>query len=112
MSDARIARTPEPPYVAVIFTSQRTAGDDGYGAMAAEMEALAREQPGFLGIESARTPEGFGISATYWKDEASARAWKQVARHLEAQRAGRERWYAGYRVRVAKVEREYGYERE
>ena len=105
-------QSPKPPYYAVIFTSKRTEGDHGYAAMAERMEALANEQPGFLGIESARTLEGFGISATYWKDEASARAWKQVARHLEAQRAGRERWYAGYRVRVAKVEREYGYERE
>lgn len=108
MPVAPIARTPEPPYVAVIFTSQRTDGDNGYAAMSEEMERLAREQPGYLGIESAREPGGVGITVSYWKDETSARAWKQVARHLEAQRTGREKWYREYRVRIAKVEREYG----
>lgn len=108
MPDSPLARTPAPPYVAVIFTSQRTEGDQGYAAMAEEMDRLAREQPGYLGIESARGADGAGITVSYWKDEASARAWKQVARHLEAQRAGRERWYREYRVRIAKVEREYG----
>ncbi|HJW09052.1 MAG TPA: antibiotic biosynthesis monooxygenase [Holophagaceae bacterium] len=102
------AATPEPPYVAVIFSSVRTPGDAGYGAMADRMEALASEQPGYLGVESARGADGFGITVSYWKDEASARAWKGVAEHRGAQEAGRERWYAAYRVRVATVGRAYG----
>ncbi|RTL70931.1 MAG: antibiotic biosynthesis monooxygenase [Pseudonocardiaceae bacterium] len=102
-----IARTPEPPYVAVIFTSLRTAGDDdGYAAAAAEMDALAARQPGYLGVESAR--DGVGITVSYWRDEESARAWKRVAEHVEAQRRGRAQWYVAYRVRVAEVVREYG----
>jgi heme-degrading monooxygenase HmoA len=99
------ADTPEPPYVAVIFTSTRTEGDRGYAAMADAMDALAAEQPGFLGLESAR--EGVGITVSYWKDHEAARAWKQVAAHLVAQRRGREVWYTDYRVRVATVERDY-----
>ncbi len=99
------ADTPEPPYVAVIFTSTRTDGDHGYAAMAASMEALAKEQPGFLGIESAR--DGIGITVSYWTDQEAARGWKQVAAHLVAQRRGREIWYKDYRVQVATVEREY-----
>ena len=106
MSDPTIAATPPPPYVAVIFTSVRTDGDDGYAAMAATMERLAREQPGYLGIEAAR--EGVGITVSYWRNEASAQAWKQVGAHLVAQRRGREVWYRDYRVRIAHVTRDYG----
>jgi heme-degrading monooxygenase HmoA len=101
-----IATTPEPPYVAVIFSSLRTAGDNGYGEMARRMEELASRQPGYLGIESAR--DELGITVAYWTDEAAAAAWKQVAEHLAAQRMGRERWYRDYQVRVATVTRSYG----
>ena len=101
-----IAETPEPPYTAVIFTSVRTAGDDGYAQMAQRMEDLAREQPGYLGIESARG--GMGITVSYWVDAEAARAWKAVAEHRGAQRLGRAQWYRAYRVRIATVEREYG----
>ena len=97
----------DPPCVAVIFTSLQ--GDDleGYADTAAAMESLAAAQPGYLGIEAARTPGGLGITVSYWADEASARDWKRVAEHREAQRAGRERFYADYRVRVATVSRSY-----
>ncbi|GAB7006674.1 antibiotic biosynthesis monooxygenase [Nocardioides sp. AN3] len=101
-----IAQTPEPPYTAVIFTSLRTDGDQGYAAMAARMEALAMQQPGYLGIESAR--DGVGITVSYWDSEAAAAAWKGVAEHVVAQRRGQAAWYADYRVRVATVLREYG----
>ena len=101
-----IANTPEPPYTAVVFTSLRTEGDQGYAHMSARMEQLAAEQPGFLGIESAR--DQVGITVSYWVDEAAAAAWKQVAEHLVAQERGREVWYAGYRVRICTVTRDYG----
>ncbi|WBB65364.1 antibiotic biosynthesis monooxygenase [Micromonospora sp. WMMD812] len=106
MSSHPFADTLEPPYVAVIFTSVRTPGDNGYAVMAASMEELARGQPSFLGIESAR--EDVGITVSYWSDQSAAQGWKRVAAHLVAQRRGREVWYADYRVRVATVEREYG----
>ena len=106
------ATTPEPPYVAVIFSSQRRAGDDGYGAMADRMAELVAQQPGFLGVESARGEDGFGITVSYWKDEASARAWKAVMEHREAQQAGRERWYETYAARVATVGRAYTFSRD
>src|SRR5580765_2331549 len=99
MDDSGFARTPAPPYWAVIFTSTRTPGDHGYGAMAAEMERLAAEQPGYLGIENARESEGLGITISYWASEEEARGWKAVAAHLDAQRQGRERWYEAYEVR-------------
>jgi heme-degrading monooxygenase HmoA/uncharacterized glyoxalase superfamily protein PhnB len=101
------AATPQPPYTAVIFTSVRTAADEtGYAETAAAMERLAAEQPGYLGIESAR--DGLGITVSYWADPADAQAWKAVAEHRLAQRLGREQWYQAYRVRVATVERDYG----
>lgn len=103
-----IAHTPEPPYYAVIFTSIRTPDEsEEYAAMASEMHALAQQQPGFLGIESAR--EALGITVSYWRDEDSILAWKRVADHRAAQRLGRERWYAAYSVRVARVERAYDF---
>jgi heme-degrading monooxygenase HmoA len=103
------ADTPEPPYVAVIFTSTRTDGDNGYGTMAAAMEKSAADQPGYLGIESARDA-ALGITVSYWADDTAARAWKEVAAHLVAQRRGREAWYTDYRVRVAVVHRAYSME--
>jgi heme-degrading monooxygenase HmoA len=104
--DTLIASTPEPPYVAVIFSSVRNPGDNGYAETADAMLALAREQHGYLGFESAR--DGLGITVSYWRDEDAARAWKQVAEHLVVQRRGRDSWYLDYRVRVATVFRDYG----
>ena len=101
-----IASRPEPPYYAVVFTSLRTDGEHGYGAMAQRMDELAALQPGYLGVESAR--EGLGITVSYWRDLASIRAWKANVEHLLAQRTGQSTWYSDYRVRVARVERDYG----
>jgi heme-degrading monooxygenase HmoA len=105
---AALASTPAPPYYAVIFTSRRTEGDRGYGDMAARMVELAAKQPGYLGVESARGADGLGITVSYWRDEASVAAWKRDTEHQQAQRAGKQTWYADYQVRVAKVERAYG----
>ena len=101
------ANTPEPPYYAVIFTSQRTEADDGYEAMAQAMYELALRQPGCLGAESTRGQDGLGITVSYFVDQASICAWQQNARHLVAQGLGKERWYSHYELRVAKVERAY-----
>ena len=101
-----IAKTPEPPYYAVIFTSHRTEGDNGYGDMATRMVELASKQPGFLGVESAR--EYVGITVSYWSDLESIRAWKENLEHQEAQRLGHETWYSSFKVRISKVERDYG----
>ena len=105
------AVTPHPPYYAVIFTSVRTAADpDGYAVTADRMVELARQQPGFLGIESARGADGLGITVSYWESEAAIRAWHEQAEHRLAQAAGREKWYAAYQLRVCRVERAYGLE--
>ncbi|MEW6209973.1 MAG: antibiotic biosynthesis monooxygenase [Acidobacteriota bacterium] len=108
MSD--FARTPDPPYYAVIFTSLRTEGDNGYGEMAARMEELVASQPGYLGMESAR--DGLGIIVSYWDSIESMKAWKQKVEHMAAQSKGRQTWYQSYRVRICKVEHDYGFERE
>ena len=101
-----IAKTPEPPYYAVIFTSIRTDGDNGYSEMAKKMVELASKQPGFLGVESAR--EDVGITVSYWSDLESIRNWKANMEHLEAQKLGHEKWYASFKTRISKVERDYG----
>ena len=101
-----IAKTPEPPYYAVIFTSNRTVGDNKYVAMAEKMTALAKKQSGFLSIESAR--EEVGITVSYWADFESIKNWKSNIEHQEAQRLGREKWYSSFKTRISKVERDYG----
>ncbi|TFY84190.1 antibiotic biosynthesis monooxygenase [Pseudomonas kairouanensis] len=101
-----IARTPAPPYYAVIFTSLRTEGDHGYGEAAGRMLALAHAQPGFLGVESARE-DGVGITVSYWESEAAILAWKQHAEHRAVRQQGRGTWYSAFQTRVCKVERTY-----
>ncbi len=105
------ATLPAPPYYVVCFSSTRTEGDQGYGAMADAMVALASQQPGFMGVESVRGADGFGITNSYWRDEASIRAWKKVVDHLAAQSQGRAQWYSHYEVKVAKVERAYSFDK-
>ena len=101
-----IAKTPKPPYYAVIFTSHRTDGDNGYSHMSDRMVELASKQPGFLGIESAR--EDVGVTVSYWSDLESIKQWKANADHKEAQRLGHEKWYSTFKARISKVERDYG----
>lgn len=106
MSTGPLADTPAAPYYAVIFSSLRTGADNGYGAMAERMLVLAAQQPGYLGVEWARD-ESVGITVSYWSSLDAIRAWKANAEHLEAQRRGRSEWYSAFRLRVAKVERDY-----
>ncbi len=101
-----IANTPKPPYYAVIFTSRRTESDNGYGEMAERMVGLASKQPGFLGVESAR--EEVGITVSYWSDLEAIKNWKANLEHKEAQKLGHEKWYSSFKLRIARVERDYG----
>ena len=103
---------PEPPYYAVIFTSQRTPGAHGYGDMADRMVTLAAEQPGYLGVESARGDDGLGITVSYWRSPEDIAAWRRHAEHKIARDTGRSDWYAHYTLRVAKVERAYAWARK
>jgi heme-degrading monooxygenase HmoA len=105
-----IATTPAPPYYAVIFTSLRSDGDNGYGKMAEAMETLAATQSGFLGIELAR--DGLGITVSYWESLEAIAAWKANAKHMVAQQRGRDTWYEEFKVRICRVERDYSFARE
>jgi len=104
-----IAKTPSPPYYAVIFSSQRTEGDKGYALMSARMIDLAQKQDGFLGVEDAR--EVLGITISYWRDLKSIKKWKEHAEHAIARQKGREVWYSHFKARIARVERDYEFEK-
>ena len=104
-----IAKTPDPLYYAVIFTSTRTDVDDGYPATANRMLELAESIPGYLGVESAR--EGVGITVSYWESLEAIKQWREHPEHVEAQRVGRERWYEKFTTRVCLVERENSFSR-
>ncbi len=103
-----IAQTPQPPYYAVIFTSERTAVSADYTEVAERMEVLAAEQPGYLGHESAR--DGLGITVSYWESLEAIRNWKQQSEHLLAQQKGRDTFYSAYTTRICLVERAYHFE--
>ncbi len=107
-SSSPFANTPEPPYFAVIFSSRHSATTDGYGQMAERMSILAAEQPGYLGAESARGQNGFGITVSYWDSVEAITHWKANAEHVAAQELGISRWYENYEIRIARVERAYG----
>lgn len=96
------------PYYAVIFTSVRTAVDDGYGEMSDRMMALAVQQPGFLGVDSAR--EEVGITVSYWDSLDAIKNWKMNTEHLMAQKTGREKWYHSFTTRICRVEKEYAFQ--
>ncbi len=103
--------TAQPSHYAAIFCSQRTDEDEaGYREMATRMMELAAMQPGFLGADSARDASGFGITVSYWRDEASIKAWKAQGEHREAQRLGREKWYSFFSLQIAKVERSFAFD--
>ncbi len=101
------AKTPEPPYYAVIFTSTRTVVDEGYGSVADRMVELAAQQPGFLGVESARGADGLGITVSYWSSLEAIAAWKAKGEHRVAQSNGHKKWYEHFETRIARVERAY-----
>ena len=108
-----MSTTHKAPYYAVIFSSTLADDATGYESMAGRMVDLAKEQDGFLGVESAsRTSEGFGITVSYWRDLESIRRWKAQSEHAAAQKMGRDAFYRSYRLRVARVEREYGFDRD
>ena len=106
------ADTPAPPYYVAVITVRRTSDTDGYAAAADRMHELARSQPGFLGMEWVSSGDGrTGITVSYWVDADAIAAWKAQVDHLAIQRVGQERWYEGYTIRIARVERDYGWQR-
>lgn len=105
-----LASTPEPPYYAVIFTTQRTDIEDGYAQTAEQMVALASTQSGFLGTDSVRDTGGAGITVSYWRDLAAIAAWRDHSDHIAARNSGRARWYRAYTLRIACVERAYDWD--
>jgi heme-degrading monooxygenase HmoA len=107
-----LAKTPEPPYYTVIFASVRTPHDnEGYGEAADRMAELASKQPGYLGVDSVRDANGVGITVSYWSSEEAIAAWRRNAEHTIVREQGRKNWYAENELRVARVERAYGFKR-
>jgi len=105
-----IAETPKPPYYAVIFSSIRTEENNEYSETADRMVELAKKQDGFLGVESARNE--IGITVSYWRDLNSIKSWKENTEHSIAREKGRNKWYKTFKIRIAKVERDYDFEKE
>jgi len=108
----RLAQTPKPPYYAAVFSSQRTDDDtDGYAEMSDRMFALAAQQPGYLGVETVHSEDGFGMTVSYWENLDSIRNWRAQAEHKIAQQQGRTGWYEQYKIRICLVETEYSFDK-
>jgi heme-degrading monooxygenase HmoA len=105
-----LACTPKPPYYAVIFTSVKANDDPYYGEMAKKMIDLSAQQDGFLGVDSAR--EEIGITVSYWQNLEAIKNWKENVDHMEARKKGKTDWYTSFKVRIAAVEKEYGFEKK
>src|SRR4051812_10584430 len=95
----------KPPFHAVIFVSQRTAGDNGYPEESARMAAMVQRQPGFLGMESSRGADGKGITVAFFETEEAIREWGRLAEHRQAQAQGRDTWYESFQIYYSRVER-------
>ena len=106
---SKFAKTPEPPYYAVIFTTVKSENQTGYAEMNARMYELAQQQKGYLGIESAKGE--IGISVTFWETLEDIKNWKQHAEHRLAQAKGYEMWYQSFKTRVCRVERDHEFVR-
>lgn len=107
---SKFAKTPQPPYYAVIFTTLKSDDQEGYAEMNARMFELAQQEKGYLGIESAKGE--IGISVTYWETPEDIARWKSHAEHQLAQAKGYSTWYAAFATRVARVERDNIFERK
>lgn len=106
-----IPETPLPPYYAVIFTSKRSEIEkEPYNSMATKMVSLVEKQDGYLGMESYRNEDGYGVTISYWQSLENISTWKRNLEHRDAQQQGRGKWYESYKLRIAKVERDYGFE--
>jgi heme-degrading monooxygenase HmoA len=94
--------------IAVIFVAQRTGDDDaGYYSAASAMDALAAQQPGYVGIDSVRRDDGLGITVSYWANEDAAKLWRDHPDHAATRDQGRGRWYLHYSLHVAEITRSY-----
>ncbi len=102
----------KPPYYAVIFSSVKSDTDTGYETTAQRMLSLVENQPGFLGVESVANAHGNGITVSYWESLESIAAWKNQAEHRMAQERGKAEWYRSFRLRIAKVEKDYAFNSE
>ena len=106
---SKFAKTPQPPYYAVIFTTVKSDNQTGYAEMNARMYELAQQQKGYLGIESAKGE--IGLSVTYWETLEDIVNWRNNAEHKLAQAEGYATWYQAFATRVCRVERDNFHEK-
>ncbi|MEO9601545.1 antibiotic biosynthesis monooxygenase [Parasphingorhabdus sp.] len=98
--------------IAVIFCALRTGvEEEAYQAAATAMSELVAQQPGYLGEDHARSPDGFGITISYWRDDASAKAWRDNPDHAAIREQGRDKWYSAYSLHVSRIERAYDWQK-
>lgn len=94
--------------IAVIFSAKRNGNDAaGYDEAAEQMVALAKQQKGFLGMNSVRDMQGYGITISYWQTDSDARAWRDHTQHSQIRHKGRALWYDEYSIQIARIDRAY-----
>ncbi len=97
-----------PPYYVVVFTSRRTEVDDGFSVLDAKLYEKAQTYPGFLGMNSFRVADGWGVALVYWKTLENIDAWRRDEQYRAAKEKGRTVWYSDFWVEICRVEQSYG----
>src|SRR5690606_4563040 len=87
-------------------STRKNEGNAEYQETSARMLELAQRQPGYLGVESYRNPDGTGVTISYWESREAIAAWKEQKEHRRAQERGKREWYESYTTRLVRVEGE------
>ena len=97
--------------VVALFRSRLRPGQQGeYREVAVRMLELARAMPGFVGFKTFAADDGERISVVEFESLGALEAWRDHEEHMDAQRAGRERFYSDYRLQVGELIRDYGFD--
>jgi heme-degrading monooxygenase HmoA len=97
--------------IAVIFEVTPADGRrDAYLSLAAALRSDLEQMDGFISVERFQsiTDPNKLLSLSFWRDERAVALWRNHAKHRASQAKGRAGVFAGYRLRVADVLRDYG----
>jgi len=95
-----------------IFRNQLNQEEEAYIHYANKMANMVQKQKGYLGHFSFRNEDGFGVTLSYWEDEAAILQWKNEAAHQEAQEAGQKKFYAHYSIEIGQILRSYSFSKD
>ena len=96
-------------YAVIFEVYPSESGKSKYLDIASELRKFLLDRPGFISIERFQSfsEEGKILSLSFWEDEESIEAWRNLLEHRNAQQLGKDKLFNSYRIRVAEVVRDY-----